>query len=566
MSSIEIKEYKFEKEELKKLKEYKYGYDWPITYIIRNEKDAYIGESTNAYKRMTEHIRDRKRKKLKVVNIIANNKFNLSTTKDIESKLIRYMSADEKYSLQNKNEGLVERSYYDKKLYQEIFMDIWKDLRQKSIVNKGHMEIENSNLFKFSPFTTLTNEQNDIRNNIIKNIINKKIKTSKYIIEGGPGTGKTVLAVSIVKRLQEISDESHKRYKIGLVIPMQSFRETLKKVFRDIPGLNSKMVIKPAEVFDKNNKKYDILIVDESHRLSTRKNQANGKVYNEYDEICNGLGIDPKEATQLDWIEKCSKNQIIFYDEKQKIRSNDIDIEIINKFKKRAKTYKLNIQKRCKGGKKYIEFINNIFSNKYKNTVEKNFEDYEFEICDDLSKMIKKIKEKNRKYGLSRTVSGFFWKWNRKKPNEVFEYNGEKLIWNRNNKDWINSKDSINEIGCIHTIQGYELNYCGIIVGEELDYDFEKEEFIVDRKKYKDIKGKSNVKNDKELTELILNTYSVMATRAIYGSYLYICNDNLRKYIRNKIKEVKENKIYKIQALVAEESEEYKLEKRRGFK
>lgn len=119
---------------------------------------------------------------------------------------------------------------------------------------------------------------------------------------------------------------------------------------------------------------------------------------------------------------------------------------------------------------------------------------------DDIETMINSIKSKNEVYGLARNVAGFAWKWkNRKKKlNEILENNlfeieidGHKYIWNTKNKDWINSPNAINEIGCIHTTQGFDLNYTGLIIGNELKYDDVNKKIYVDRDNYYDQKGKT---------------------------------------------------------------------------
>lgn len=90
-------------------------------------------------------------------------------------------------------------------------------------------------------------------------------------------------------------------------------------------------------------------------------------------------------------------------------------------------------------------------------------------------------------------------------------------------------------MGCIHTVQGYDLNYCGVIIGPEIDYDFSKNEIIVDKDKYKDTMGKTKLSNEEELRTYIKNIYQVLLTRGIKGTYIYICNKNLREYFKKYI-------------------------------
>src|SRR5690606_4257055 len=89
----------------------------------------------------------------------------------------------------------------------------------------------------------------------------------------------------------------------------------------------------------------------------------------------------------------------------------------------------------------------------------------------------------------------------------------------------------INEVGCIHTTQGYDLNYSGIIIGPELDYDFNTKSFIVDKDIYKDKNGKNTIKEDNILLDYVINIYKTILLRGIEGTYVYVCNPNLRKYL-----------------------------------
>jgi len=166
--------------------------------------------------------------------------------------------------------------------------------------------------------------------------------------------------------------------------------------------------------------------------------------------------------------------------------------------------------------------------------------------------MVEKIKEKDKEFGLCRNIAGYAWPWNskgkrnpmqspskevqRNVDNGVFdlEIDGYKYIWNSQPYDWINSSNSINEIGSIHTTQGFDLNYTGLIIGNELKYDLEKNCFIVDRKNYFDSKGKADT-TDEELLNYLLNIYTTMLTRGMLGTYIYVCDSGLRTYLKKYI-------------------------------
>lgn len=234
-----VKTFDYKDECLSKIKQEPYGIDWPVVYIIRNSSEAYVGQSIRVYNRSIEHLQNEDRVKLNKIDIIADKDFNKSVTLEYESLLIKYMSADGKYMLQNGNGVLRERNYYDKGRYDKKFNSVWQELQNKNIVKRGLFEIRNSDLFKYSPYTSLTDEQY----NVVMSIVNDIIRNDKssHLIQGEPGTGKTIVAIYLLKYLVEC--EKTKNMKIALVVPMTSLRATLKKVFRKIKNLKASMVI-----------------------------------------------------------------------------------------------------------------------------------------------------------------------------------------------------------------------------------------------------------------------------------------------------------------------------------
>lgn len=239
------------------------------------------------------------------------------------------------------------------------------------------------------------------------------------------------------------------------------------------------MVLSPNDVA-KNNQIYDLLIVDEAHRLRQRKNLSSAKQYNTFKLNNIKLGLDENEGTELDWILKKSKYQIFFYDEKQTIKPTDVRKEKFIELEKNSKcySYQLKTQLRCiLGGEKYVEYIKRIFSNNPPSKKE-SFKKYDIKLFDNIIDLIAEIKKKNKELGLCRTIAGYAWPWNSKGAKakninylNTYDINidGQKYIWNTSTSDWVNSPNSINEIGSIHTIQGFDLNYAGIIIGNDLN-------------------------------------------------------------------------------------------------
>jgi uncharacterized protein len=557
-TALSIRQYDFTSDILEELNDNHYAKDmWPIVYVISDDKTnfAYVGETTDTYSRMSTHLKNKEKNKLTTVNIITSNKFNKSATLDIESNLIKYMSGDGHYTLLNGNLGLANHNYYQKnEVYEDLFRSIWNQLRSAGLTKYSIDYINNSDLFKYSPYKQLTKDQLDSIYNMLEDLLNPKIKTT--LIEGGAGTGKTILAMFLFKLLKtdmsefnyENLGEDDERFmstvkqikeqygdiSMALVVPMSSFRGTLKKVFGNIKGLNSRMVIGPSEV---SKNKYDLLIVDESHRL--RKRQNLGAYYGAFDNANKRLGLKKEDGDELDWIRIQGKKSILFYDKNQSIKPSDVDHHKFAKLKedKSTRIEKLKSQFRVKGGNGYIKFIHQLLDGDLASNEKYGDSGYEFLMFNNIDDMVNKIKLRNKEDGLSRLVAGYSWPWaSKNNPKEYdIEIQNTKLKWNNRTEDWINSEGAENEVGCIHTVQGYDLNYVGVIFGEEISYDDMKDQVIIKDENYYDSNGKQSIKNPNELKEYIVNIYKTILLRGIKGAYVYACDDKLRKYLSRHI-------------------------------
>lgn len=531
---------------------------WPLVYILSDDKTktAYIGETTDTYKRMNSHLKNQTKGKLTSVHFITSEIFNKSATLDIESNLIKYMSGDNVFNLLNANIGLANHNYYQKKeVYWDVFNSVWNQLRAEGITKHSIEYIGNTDLFKYSPYKSLTKEQSQGLLQILNSLVTGKHENT--IVEGGAGTGKTILAIFLFKILSShLEDFSFKEFgteektfidlvreikttlpkpKMALVVPMSSFRTTLKKVFKNIKGLSANMVIGPAEV-SKNT--YDILVVDESHRLRRRVNL--GAYFGAFDKACKLINLDKHNCSELDWAVMQSKHTILFYDENQSIKPSDTKKEDFDALKDSNKTsiLKLKSQFRVKGGNAYIEFIDSLLNCKLdKNTEAFNSKEYEFTLFNSLEAMVEQIKLRNDESGLSRLIAGYSWEWKSNKNKEVFDIHIDnvQLKWNGTANDWINSENSVNEVGCIHTTQGYDLNYSGIIFGNEISFDLDTQEIIIKKENYFDKNGKQSINDPKELKNFIINIYKTIMLRGIKGTYIYICDPNLRAYFESFI-------------------------------
>lgn len=355
--------------------------EFPVVYIIYSQHSgqAYIGESTNIHSRIKQHLANDQKRNLKNIKVIFSHYFNKSSVLDIESSLIKYMAADGTYRLLNANDGISEHNYYQRQEYKETFKKIWHEFKLTNLVKTDLLDIENSDLFKFSPYKKLSKDQFEVLKNYLELITSGKGKS--VFFEGSAGTGKTILAIYLIKLLlndakeDDLKDSSDNgslielankaksvifknldEPKIALVVPVKSLRKTLKRVFKSIHGLSPKMVIGANEA-PKQKEKYDLLIVDESHRLKRRKNLVG---YGSFDNTNQLLGLDKYDGTELDWVVMSSYKSVFFYDSMQSIKPSDISKEKFDSVIRGSDLLKISSQMRVKGGEDYIEFVDKL--------------------------------------------------------------------------------------------------------------------------------------------------------------------------------------------------------------
>ncbi len=573
-SNFEVKEYEFNSNTLSNINQ-KY-INWPVVYLINSNNKVYIGETSNIKSRMKQHLDNPDRKFLKLINIIFDEKFNKSAILDIEQNLIRMFYADSRF---NSNSGILNRNngqsskhnYYQREMYLNKLKDIWKELQSKKLANNSYDSVINSDIYKYSPFTSLTNEQQDIMCKVINNILDcleGKSMNKTSIITGLAGTGKTILAINLIytivnadfsnidtfkegEEIEILSDYDktihrlrkyvmrNEKIKIGFVVPMVSLRKTLKTVFISIDRKNLRnIVIAPGDVVKED---YDVIICDEAHRLAKYKNIPN---MGDFKKRCKELGIDENTSTQLDWISIKSKYKVLFYDANQTIKGSDISKDKMDELIKENSNnyYSLTTQLRCKSGELFLDNIDKLFKCSLKNKIESS-ENFEIKVFDDPNEMIDKIKQLDKKIGLCRNVAGYDWEWKskgktiediRKKDLYDFNFDGKKYIWNHTNNGWILSNNAVNEIGCVHTVQGYDLNYVGVIIGPDLSYDKEKNKIEVHINKLKDKNVKKGTE-EKIVENYIINTYKVLLERGIRGCFIYACDKSMQEYLKQYI-------------------------------
>jgi len=540
--------------------------NWPVVYTLSSTSEIYIGESRNALSRMRQHYVNDEKKKLDRLHIIVDRTFNKSAALDLESYLIRLFSGEGQFSVLNRNDGIVDSDYFNREKYQQTFDKIFAELRSRGFFSRSIEEIQNLDLYKFSPFKAPSMEQAAIGAGIVERFLrDKKLGVKgEEVVQGGAGTGKTVLAIYLLKLMRDIerSDVSEERdadtmfsefftaenqelltgFTAGLVIPQQSLRNSVKKVFQNTPDMGDIEVLSPFDVGETEGT-FDILVVDETHRLNHRANQPSGMQNKRFKEINEWLfGEDRDDLTQLDWIRAKSNQRVLMIDHNQTVRPADICKQIVDDLITIAQNsnryFVLESQMRVRAGSDYSGFIRSLLQGKVTEQAPDFGSEYEFGLYTDLRAMQDAIIERDQKFELSRLVAGYAWEWKSKRDKNAvdIEIDGLQLQWNSTDKDWINSKNSLDEVGSIHTVQGYDLNYVGVIIGHDLRMDPHTAEVYFDRSNYFDKKGLENnprlgIKySDRDILEYVRNIYAVLLSRGIRGTFIYVCDEPLREY------------------------------------
>ena len=501
--------------------------NWPLVYILledayyKNCKQAYVGQSDNFIDRLRSHEEDKQA--LDLIHTITDNDFNLSVTKDLEALLIQYLASDSSgYELLNRTQGIsFDIDYYDREKYRAKFNLIWQQLQEKLIVEQSLDEIENSALFKYSPFKTLNDEQRRIVNSLVGSIENAS-EPQLHLVDGFAGSGKTVLSIYLLKKLREERPD----LRLGLVFPMPSLRNTMQRIVKRVPQLDRSMIIGPHDVI---HQRYDVLIVDEAHRL---KHAQNTQIAGQFYHINQLLNLPEKEGTQLDWIRCMSTHQILFYDADQTVSSSDISSARFTQLQ--PTRHHLHRQMRTQAGPAYLSYIKKILTNQA--VQPRSFINYELRFFDNLKYMQQAIVQRHKDVGLSKLIAGVCWPWTSRNDKQAIDINidGVSLTWNRpEDYAWPAHGDTEATVGRIHTIQGYDLNYAGVIIGPDLDYDEQLGQIIVRPENNQDSMSKRGVHNPEQLATYIRNIYeNVLLTRGILGTYVYVVSPRLRRHLK----------------------------------
>ncbi|MFJ2449257.1 DNA/RNA helicase domain-containing protein [Pseudomonas sp. NPDC087626] len=389
-----------------------------------------------------------------------------------------------------------------------------------------------SGLMKGKPEFVLIDDQKSIFESALAAASEASIEAPKVlIIEGGPGTGKTVLAINLLVRLTALKLLS--KYVSKNAAPRKVYESKLVGTVKRSHFSN--FFSGSGAFIDTEPNTYDALIVDEAHRL------------NEKSGLYGNLG-----ENQINELIESAKCSIFFIDEDQRVTLNDIgNKQAIRAFAKAkgatVEEYILSSQFRCSGSDGYLAWLDDVLGIHATANPLLDTSEYEFKVFDSPQAMHAAIEQKNHG-NKARVVAGYCWSWLSKKDSKAADIvigDDYARQWNldQDGSLWIIAENSIEQVGCIHTCQGLEVDYIGVIIGPDLVVrDGQVVTSPHERDKHdKSIRGwKKLMKEQPALaqqeTDLIIkNTYRTLMTRGMKGCYLYCTDQETAQYFESRL-------------------------------
>ncbi|GAY72239.1 hypothetical protein NBRC111893_385 [Lentilactobacillus kosonis] len=488
--------------------------------------------------------------------VIGHDHFNKSLTLDIENKMMLYMTSVPQVKKINNRRENQQDEYYTADEMDGIFSKAWLNLQKyDEDLFPVQSIIEDSAIFKASPFHQLTSQQESAREDIIDHVIdalNENKVGQLILVEGEAGSGKTVLLSTLFYQLSQLKSNVVSPEIDNLNNYLIVNHDEQLKVYEDIAkklGMmknNKQTVLKPTRFINKHSvdNKADVVLIDEAHLLWTQGKQAyRGK-------------------NQLEDVMDRAKIVIAVFDPKQILKTEGyMDSKSIQRLRRKAKNQgnliQLTNQMRMNANEDTIQWIRNIVDNRMINKVPEDAK-YDLKIFDDAKEMYDQIKIKSRdgSDGLSRMVATFDWEFKGNRSPEEGSYwmvdaGDISLPWNLQlpvvklpgrkvtELPWAEQPQTINEIGSTYTIQGFDLNYCGLIIGPSVKY--RNGQIIFDPgESYNEHATRNRTMDDgKKITvydKLLPNELNVLMTRGVNGLYIYAVDNQLREALENAAK------------------------------
>ena len=401
----------------------------------------------------------------------------------------------------------------------------------KKLLENVHKIISNDIQF------SLLNEQL-VAKNLIWARVNKakKLKEkSVIIVHGGPGTGKSVIAINV------LAEGAIKKKKIFYGCKSKPFIEGLKNLIgKEGEALFSNLYrFLPTRM---KEDELDILLIDEAHRIEKKSNFQFTKPE------------DRTDMPQIDQLIRCSKTSVFFIDDKQSVRAQEIgNSSFIKEAAQRlnSKVYEVTLetQYRCMGSNNYLLWLEYVFGYSNQERFLKKSELFDFRILDTPQEVLDLILHAEKvKPNSSRMVAGFCWSWSKTLDSDGNFINdiviGDfEMPWETHGEikppkgfvkwyEWAYRPEGIKQVGCIYTAQGFEFDYVGVIVGDDLMYDKENDKLIANKSGTRDpVLKRSKEKFD----EHVKNIYRVLMTRGMKGCYVYFTNNEVAEYFRRNL-------------------------------
>ena len=359
----------------------------------------------------------------------------------------------------------------------------------------------------------------------------KDMKKRTIIIQGGPGTGKSVLAINLLKYYISMMG-LNASYVTKNSAPREAYLKLLSK--SDLKKeVNIKQLFRsPFGLCKVPSNFYDCLIVDEAHRL-VKQMYGDFQGQNQIMECINA-----------------SLLTIFLIDENQRITTKDIgSVDEIKKWAKELNSRVimneetvLTSQFRCNGSDLYIQLLNNILQIGESVDIDISELNFDIQVFDNPNLLRDELRKKNQINNKARMVAGYCYDWdvkNKRGDYDIYLEDGFKAKWNlENDKIWAINPSSFEEVGCIHTAQGLEFDYVGVLIGQDLRYDEDKHEIIIDKSKISKDDKSSGIRSCGEglARQLIKNTYKTLLTRGQKGCYLYCEDKSLSRYIKRYLR------------------------------
>lgn len=541
-------------------------FSFPTVYI-HNWKDTdkyevYVGETNDILTRTRQHYlqigvegawQNSLRNKNANLYIIGHKHFNKSLTLDIENRLIQYLLSADSVKRVHNLRGNPQNQYYPSEELDQIFRSVWRNLRRDNKeLFPTESQIRDSAIFKASPLHKLTKEQINARNVIVE----KVLQTLDYdesgklvFIDGEAGTGKTVLNSSTFYELYCRSEEDNRDIKCVLLVNHDEQVAVYKQI-ADKLGLTEKygeVVSRPTHFINNHNEnnKVDVAFVDEAHLLWTQGTLGYGG------------------HNQLEDIIARARVTVVMYDENQVLSAQQYwENDSLQKYRNQAvqdHTYlELKTQLRMSAEESILQWIDDFTKNCIVSPIPKDSEKYSIRIFDQPEDLDRAITQKAKKQetALSRLIATYDWPYNSKtsaekrlgKYWEVLINNWHKP-WNRELEStldkkgkkkikglaWAEQPQTIDEVGSTFTIQGFDLNYAGVILGPSVQYREGKIVFDPSKsfnEKATQNRTLSNGEKQKFGEQLLQHEVRVLMTRGVNGLYIYACDEELRKALQ----------------------------------